>query len=99
MIWEYGVYDDSEHKYEQTNTQWYMRKFCLDHGDPEVKIIELSHKWNFTGPMRVFHGPFRKRAYVIHYAGKGLFHGKSRLKQMENDYHHFYRDMPEKSKS
>ncbi len=90
MIWDYGIFDDPVHKYEQTNTQWYFRKFCEDHQDPEVKMIELSHKWNFTGPMRIFHGPIHRDAYVIHYAGKGLFHGKPRLRQMRHDYEYFF---------
>ncbi len=93
MIWDHGIFDDPVHKYEQTNTQWYMRKFCLEQGDPEIEVINIDYKWNFTGPMRVYYGPFREEAYVIHYAGRGLFHGISRVEQMRKDYKKLYGPM------
>jgi lipopolysaccharide biosynthesis glycosyltransferase len=86
MIFQYGVYDDF---YEQTNTNWYMRKAGFE-------IKNISHKWNFMGIMRVFHGPYHLQAYAIHYAGGGIFPGTPRLEQIQKDYDHFYSEETDK---
>ncbi len=85
LIHEYGVWDDPVTKYEQTNTNWYLHK--AGH-----KIYPLYRWWNYMGWNRVMDGPDYRSAYVIHYAGGGIFSGMDRVEQMKNDFDFFYRD-------
>ncbi len=83
-----GFYDNC---YEQTNTNWYMRKAGFD-------IVNLDFRYNFMGLMRIFHGPIHREAYFIHYAGTGgLFSWVPRIDQMINDYQFFYEHKSNKS--
>ncbi|HME54670.1 MAG TPA: hypothetical protein VKM55_20855 [Candidatus Lokiarchaeia archaeon] len=76
----YGFYDG---EYEQTNTNWYMRKAGFD-------IINLDYRFNFMGIHRIYYGPVHRDAYFIHYAGGGLFPWVPRIDQIKNDYEYFY---------
>lgn len=83
MYEKYGIYDG---EYEQTNTNWYIRKAGFN-------IQEIDYKFNFMGLMRIFYGPFHRNAYFIHYAGKGgLFPWIPKLQQLENDFEYFYKN-------
>jgi lipopolysaccharide biosynthesis glycosyltransferase len=83
MIYQYGICDE---KYEQNNTNWYIRKAGF-------KIKNLGYKWNFMGFDRILHGPIHRKAYFIHYAGKGIFLGVPRVDQMKEDYAFFYGEL------
>jgi lipopolysaccharide biosynthesis glycosyltransferase len=80
MIFEYGVYDC---KYEQTNTNWYIRKAGFE-------IKNISYKWNYMRHMWLYYGLDRKQAYFIHYAGTGFLPNISRVEQMKLDFEYFY---------
>ncbi len=79
----YLKYPPVDCKYEQTSTNWYLRKVAGD-------IIGLDYKWNYMGISRVFYGPNYRRAYILHYAGGGIFPWIPRLEQMRADYEYFY---------
>nr|MDO8114499.1 glycosyltransferase [Candidatus Sigynarchaeota archaeon] len=84
---EYGFYDG---EYEQTNTNWYMRKAGCE-------IVNIDYRFNFMGLMRVYYGPMHRDAYFIHYAGGGIFPWVPRIEQMKNDYEFFYESKNTKS--
>ncbi len=77
---QYGFMDG---EYEQTNTNWYLRKIGGE-------IFELDYKFNFTGLMRVYYGPIHRDAYFIHYAGGGIVTDVPRIDQIRADYCYFY---------
>jgi lipopolysaccharide biosynthesis glycosyltransferase len=79
----YLQYTPVECKYEQTSTNWYLRKVAGD-------ILGLDYRWNFMGISRVFYGPNYHRAYFIHYAGGGIFPWIPRIEQIRADYEYFY---------
>jgi lipopolysaccharide biosynthesis glycosyltransferase len=80
MLQQYGICDL---KYEQNNTNWYIRK-------AGIPIFPLDYKWNFINFHRIIHGPIHREAYFIHYAGGGIFGGIPRVDQMKADYEFFY---------
>ena len=86
MIEEYGIFDDPEFKYEQTNTNWYIHMAGLS-------VKNIDQRWNFMGWMRIAFGPIHRDAYAIHYAGGGIFSGTPRVKQMQDDFDFFYPDI------
>ncbi len=79
----YLKYPPFDCKYEQTSTNWYLRKVAGD-------ILGLDYRWNFMGISRVFYGPNYRQAYFLHYAGGGIFPWIPRIDQMRADYKHFY---------
>jgi len=79
----YLTYPPVQCKYEQTSTNWYLRKVAGD-------ILPLDYKWNYMGISRVYYGPNYRRAYFIHYAGGGIFPWIPRLDQIRADYEYFY---------
>lgn len=81
---EYGCHDG---EYEQTNTNWYLRK-------AGVEFHPLDYRFNYMGIMRVYYGPPHRRAYFIHYAGGGIFPHVPRLRQMREDHEYFYGPLP-----
>lgn len=88
MYKEYGFYDG---EYEQTNTNWYIKKAGFE-------FFSLSYKFNFMGLMRVYYGPEHREAYFIHYAGKGgIFPWVDKIEQLKNDYMYFYENKDVKS--
>jgi lipopolysaccharide biosynthesis glycosyltransferase len=82
MIWKYGCYDE---KYEQTNTNWYIRKAGFSNS-----IVNLDYRFNYMGIMRVYYGTDPRDAYFIHYAGGGIYGWIPRLEQVKTDYEYFY---------
>jgi hypothetical protein len=70
-------------KYEQTSTNWYLRKVAGD-------IMGLDYQWNYMGISRVFYGPPHRGAYFIHYAGGGVFPWIPRHEQIRADFEYFY---------
>jgi lipopolysaccharide biosynthesis glycosyltransferase len=85
---KYGFYDG---EYEQTNTNWYLRKAGFD-------ILNIDYRFNFMGLMRICYGPIHREAYFIHYAGKsGICSDVSKLDQVRIDYEYFYEheDVPD----
>ncbi|MFX0099299.1 MAG: glycosyltransferase [Candidatus Hodarchaeota archaeon] len=84
----HGFYDG---EYEQTNTNWYIKKAGFE-------FFSLNYKFNFMGLMRVYYGPEHREAYFIHYAGKGgLFPWVEKIEQVKNDYEFFYENKNVKS--
>lgn len=81
LICRYGALDL---KYEQTNTNWYLRKAGCE-------IINIDYRWNYMGIMRTYYGTDPHDAYFIHYAGGGIYSWIPRLEQVKRDYKHFYR--------
>ncbi|MHA1847217.1 MAG: glycosyltransferase [Promethearchaeota archaeon] len=78
----HGFYDG---EYEQTNTNWYIRKAGFE-------IYALDFRFNFMGIMRLYHGPIHREAYFIHYAGKsGIFPWVPKIEQVKKDYEFFYK--------
>jgi lipopolysaccharide biosynthesis glycosyltransferase len=79
----YVEYPPFDCKYEQTSTNWYLRKVAGD-------IIGLDHRWNYMGISRVFFGPPHRDAYFIHYAGGGVMPWIPRYEQIHADFEYFY---------
>ncbi|HMF32761.1 MAG TPA: glycosyltransferase [Candidatus Lokiarchaeia archaeon] len=79
----YLEYPPFDCKYEQTSTNWYLRKVAGN-------ILGLDYKWNYQGISRVFYGPPHRKAYFIHYAGGGIFYWIPKLDQIQADYEFFY---------
>lgn len=81
----YETYGFHDGEYEQTNTNWYIRKAGFE-------IQNIDFRFNFMGMMRIIHGPIHREAYFIHYAGKGgLFPWVPKMDQLKNDHAFFYK--------